>query len=146
SSRRTPQVLVPSSADSDTKPSSPRLCRMLRQTRELLPNWYLGAGPGAGGSGVQVAARAGGHLGEEPRADPDRALVDDQVRAVQVVGAPTRGAHAEAGHRPDGGGQVPAEVLPAEGLLGEHQRIRSEHRPGSLVQDPGAVLVVVHRW
>src|SRR5699024_12296718 len=88
------------------------------------------AGSGAGGSGVQVAARAGGDLGQEPGTDPDRTLVDHQVRSVQVVGAPTRGAHAEAGHRPDGGGQVPAEVLPAEGLLGEHERVRAEHGPG----------------
>src|SRR5699024_8532736 len=67
--------------------------------------------------------------GEGPGADVDRPLVEDGVALVEVVRPPAGCPGAEAPHRPGPVLQIPAEVLPAEGLVRQVVRILADDRP-----------------
>src|SRR5690606_27379016 len=112
--------------------------RMVNVTETLLSRPGRGPAPTwpdarrrAGGSGHPrlVAGELGG-AGEHPHPDADRALVDDQVPLVEVVRRTAGDPGAEPHHRPGHPGEVPGEVLPAEGLLGEDDGVAADHLTG----------------
>src|SRR5690625_238051 len=70
-----------------------------------------------------------GGLHQEPYPHADGVLIEDGIGPVQIVGGAPRCAGTQAGHRTTGSGEIPGEILPAQGLLGDRKstRLNSSH-------------------